>query len=103
MNKIENAVVITRHAGLVEYLKDIQLIDDTATVISHATADEVAGKNVIGVLPHSLSVHTDTFTEVPLLNLPAEMRGQELTADDVRKYADKPVTYTVEIYEGERD
>ena len=103
MNKIENAVVITRHAGLVEYLKDIKLIDDKATAISHATADDVAAQNVIGVLPHSLSVHAQTFTEVPLVNLPAEMRGQELTADDVRKYAGKPVTYTVDIYNGEEE
>lgn len=95
MKTIENAVVITRHAGLVEYLKDIKLIDDTATVISHATKDDVAGKNVIGVLPHSLSVHAQTFTEVPMVNLPASMRGQELTADDLRDHAGDPVTYRV--------
>lgn len=97
MKNILNAVVITRHAGLVEYLKDIKLIDDTATVISHATADDIIGKNVIGVLPHSLSVLAATFTEVPLVNLPASMRGQELTADDLRDYAGDPVTYEVSM------
>ena len=98
MKMIENAVVITRHKGLVQYLKDIQLINDTATIISHATADDVTGKKVVGVLPHSLSVLTDTFTEIPLVDLPAAMRGQELTADDLRDHAGDPVTYTVSMH-----
>lgn len=97
MKTIQNAVVITRHSGLVQYLQDIKLIDDTATVISHATADDVTGKHVVGVLPHSLSVLTDTFTEIPLVNLPAEMRGKELSADDMRDYAGDPVTYRVSM------
>lgn len=97
MKTIQNAVVITRHTGLVEYLKDIKLIDETATVISHATAEDVTDKHVIGVLPHSLSVHTASFTEVPLVNLPASMRGQELTVEDMRLYTGKPVTYHVNL------
>lgn len=98
MKTIKNAVVITRHSGLVEYLRDIRLIDDTAIIIKHAAVEDIADKDVVGVLPHSLSVMTNTFTEVPLVNLPSELRGQELTADDMRNYAGEPVTYCVSKY-----
>lgn len=96
MQTIKNAIVITRHAGLVDYLKQEQIIDDTATVLEHATPHDVAGNDVVGVLPHSLSCLANSFTEVPL-HLPAEMRGKELTADDVAKYAKPAVTYKVNV------
>ena len=37
MQTIKNAVVVTRHAGLVDYLKSQGIIDDTATIIEHAS------------------------------------------------------------------
>ncbi len=87
-------LIVTRHPGLVEYLQEIGLADSTTEVISHASADSVAGKRVCGVLPHSLSCLCESFTEVPL-TLPAELRGLELTLEQVRKYAGEPVTYKV--------
>ena len=95
MKAIPNALVVTRHESLVEFLRLINLIDDSATVVSHATTEDVAGRHVIGVLPHSLSVMTETFTEVPMVNLPADMRGKELSIDDMRDYAGDPITYKV--------
>lgn len=92
MKKIE--LVVTRHPGLVEFLREIGLADAETDVISHATPEAVAGKRVCGVLPHSLSCLCDTFTEVPL-NLPQELRGAELTAEQVRQFAGAPVTYRV--------
>jgi hypothetical protein len=53
-------------------------------VVGHAVAEEITGKDVIGVLPHSLSCLCNSFTEVPL-RLPPELRGQELTIEDLRK------------------
>lgn len=72
MKTIENAIVVTRHSGLVEYLRDENIIDDTAIVIKYALPELIAGKHVVGVLPHSLSCLCASFTEVPL-RLPAEM------------------------------
>jgi len=92
MRKIE--IIVTRHPGLVEYLAEIGLADADVEVISHATAETVTGKNVCGVLPHSLSCLCASFTEVPL-SLPSELRGKELTCEDVRKYAGQAVTYVV--------
>lgn len=89
-------LVVTRHPGLVAYLQEIGLAPEGVEVVSHATAENVAGKNVCGVLPHSLSCLCASFTEVPL-SLPAELRGTELTLEQVRQYAGQPVTYRVEV------
>jgi len=92
MKKLE--VVVTRHPGLVDYLKETGLTSHDVRVVTHAGPDDVRGKDVCGVLPHSLSCLTASFTEVPLA-LPAELRGTELTLEQVRKYAAPPVTYIV--------
>ena len=91
---MKKELVVTRHQGLVEYLVAEGLISPSAEVVNHASPEIVSGRNVWGVLPHSLSCLCASFTEVPL-RLPAEMRGQELTEADVRKYAGSPVTYVV--------
>ena len=91
---MSHTLVITRHQGLVDYLIEEGLVSSDVQVIAHASPEAVQGKDVWGVLPHSLSCLANSFIEVPL-NLPAELRGQELTVADVRKYAGKPVTYVV--------
>lgn len=78
-------VVVTRHPGLVEVLREMGLVPDGARVIAHATVQDVSGRHVIGVLPLSLAAEAASVREVQL-NLPAEMRGQELSADQVRQY-----------------
>lgn len=87
-------VVVTRHPALVEYLVEQGLIPAGAQVITHATPADVRGRDVIGVLPLSLAALAQTVTEVPL-NLPAELRGQELSLAQVRQYAGAPVIYEV--------
>lgn len=94
-------IVITRHKSLIDYLAEIGLIHaNNYELYTHASPEVVTGKEVIGVLPHSLSCLCKTFTEVPLM-LPAEKRGQELTLNDLRKFAGKPVTYTVSRLEAQ--
>ena len=87
-------LIVTRHAGLVEYLRESGLCGDDVTVVAHASPEVVAGRHVCGVLPHSLSCLCESFTEVPL-RLPAELRGQELTLEQVRQFAQPAVTYVV--------
>ncbi len=91
---ITKALVVTRHTGLVEHLRNIGLIGADAQVLEHASEEDILGRDVIGVLPHSLSCLCASFTEIPLA-LPADMRGKELTVEDVAKYAGEPVTYQV--------
>lgn len=92
MERIE--LIVTRHPGLVDYLREINLASEDVQVVSHASAEVVAGRHVCGVLPHSLSCLCASFTEVPL-NLPAELRGAELTLEQVRQFAGDPVTYVI--------
>lgn len=89
-----NVVVVTRHSSLVEYLKELNLVPDGVEVLTHATPENVSGKDVVGVLPLSLACLANSVTEVPL-KLTPELRGVELTLDQVRELAGEPVTYTV--------
>lgn len=87
-------LVVTRHPGLVEFLRERGLCTPEVTVVSHASPEDVRGKHVCGVLPHSLSCLCKSFTEVPLA-LPPELRGVELSLEQVRQYAGEPTTYIV--------
>ncbi|RUM64230.1 MAG: hypothetical protein DSZ04_02985 [Sulfurimonas sp.] len=89
-------LVVTRHQGLVDYLLAEGLIDDDTRVVTHASKRDVLHKHVIGVLPHSLSAMTKTFSEIPL-DLPPEMRGKELSVADIRLYKGVLTTYCVYI------
>ena len=85
--------IVTRHPALVEFLAKRGI---TGKVISHATPGDVEGKHTYGVLPLSLAVLTISHTEVPL-RVPAELRGVELSLEQVEQYAGEPVAYNVEL------
>ena len=91
-----DTVVVTRHASLIELLRERGLVDDSARVLSHATPDDVRGARVIGVLPLSLAALADSIVEVPLALTP-EMRGRELTLDELRAVAGEATTYRVRV------
>lgn len=86
-------VLVTRHEALVEYFKELGIKFDK--VISHATAEDVTGNDVYGVLPLHLASLANTVTTVDM-NLPAEMRGKELSLEDIKKYFVDISTYKVE-------
>lgn len=87
-------VVVTRYKSLVEYLKELKLIDEKTEIISHAHVEDVKGKHVLGVLPLWLSSRAEKITEIQL-RLPNEKRGKELTIEEVRFFALAPRTYVV--------
>lgn len=91
-------VVVTQHRALIQHLKEIGLIDDDVKVIAHASDQDVEGKHVIGVLPIHLAAKATRYTNVAIL-VPKELRNTELTLDQVRRYATKPVTYVISIEE----
>lgn len=78
-------VIVTRHAGLVEFLREEGLIDESATVIPHATRDDVKGCRVVGILPLNLAACA-ACVEQPILILPPELRGKELSCAEVREH-----------------
>ena len=87
--------VVTRHKALVDYLLDKDIIKEGEyKLIEHADYKDVEGQDVIGVLPLQLASYAKSVTEVPL-KLTPEMRGKELTFEEVEKVAEKPVQYIV--------
>ena len=86
-------IIVTRHPALVEVLREDFGID--GPVLAHATADDVRGKRVVGVLPLHLAAVAESVTQVTL-NLPPELRGKELTVEEVRKHLKGLTTYRVE-------
>lgn len=91
----EEIIIITRHPGLVKFLKE-QGIE--GKLITHATAEDVERKIIYGVLPLHLACHAKKIISVDL-DIPAEMRGKELTYDDVKKYYTGTHAYVVEEVE----
>ena len=87
--------VITRHKALIAYLLDKDIIKEGEyKLIEHADYKDVEGQDVIGVLPLQLASYAKSVTEVPL-KLTPEMRGKELTFEEVEKIAQEPVQYIV--------
>ena len=87
--------VITRHKALLAYLLDKDIIKEGEyKLIEHADYKDVEGQDVIGVLPLQLASYAKSVTEVPL-KLTSEMRGKELTFEEVEKVAQEPVQYIV--------
>lgn len=84
-------LIVTRHGGLVEWLAAQGIV---AQVVAHVSADDVRGKHVIGVLPLHLASLAASVTEV-VLDLPAEMRGKELSKEQVELYQRGVTTYVV--------
>lgn len=90
----DDVVVVTRHMALVTYLELTGVIEKDTPVIQHATAEAVAGRHIIGVLPYRLAALAQSVTEIPL-DIPMELRGKELTIAQIREFASDPVTYKV--------
>lgn len=82
----DDTVVVTRHAGLVEYLFERGLVDKDTWVVNHADIEDVRGKDVIGILPLRLAVEASSVTEIPM-DIPEHLRGKELGIDQVRQLA----------------
>lgn len=95
MKETEKQLIVTRHKALVAYLLDKNIIKEGEyKLIEHADYKDVEGQDVIGVLPLQLASYAKSVTEIPL-KLTPEMRGKELTFDEVEQIADKPVQYIV--------
>ena len=89
-------VVVTKHPAFVEYARELGLVTGEPTVIAHAVPAVIAGNIVVtSGLPLHLAELAETVTTIPL-NLPAELRGQELTLAQMREFSEPPATFKVE-------
>ena len=84
-------IIVTRHKGAVEWLRQ-QGIE--GKVIAHATAEDVIGQQVVGVLPLYLASLTLAITSIDI-DLPPELRGKDITPEQMDECGAKLVTYKV--------
>ena len=88
-------IVITRHDEYVTHLVNLGLIEPGVEVITHATPQDVTGRHVItSGLPLHLAALAAKLTTVGLF-VPAELRGKELTLEQVEQFAQPAASYVV--------
>lgn len=87
-------LVALRHGATVEYLLELGYVSADTPVLPHATAEDVRGRHVLGVLPLHLAALCASLTVLEL-DLSREARGAELTLDRVRALARGLRTYVV--------
>lgn len=90
--KTNNPLIVTRHAGAVTWLAARGI---TGEVIAHATPEAVTGRTVYGVLPLHLAARTAEVWSVDLPNLSADLRGQDLTPEQMDAAGATLTGYTV--------
>jgi putative CRISPR-associated protein (TIGR02620 family) len=88
----KNTVIVTRHAGMVQWLKNHGIVGD---VISHVeNVEQIAGKNVYGILPLHLAIECNCITTVDM-DIPAEKRGMDISPEEMDEYGATMRTYIV--------
>lgn len=98
MTSPPETVIVTRHLALVEYLIEQGVAPRGATVLPRATARDVAGKRVVGVLPLHLAALAASVVVVPL-DTPDDLRGAELSLAQVREFASPAQEYVIQTAE----
>ena len=88
----EEILIVTRHAGFVEWLDRRGL---TGKVVDRATPADVVGKHIIGNLPWQLAAIAASFSRIAIPGCPSDRRQDELTADELEAYGAFLRTYTV--------
>lgn len=85
-------IIVTRHPGAVEWIRRQGLEGE---VIPHATSEQIRGRVVIGNLPLYLAAEADVVGSIDLPNLPPELRGQDLTPEQMDEAGACLVWYAV--------
>jgi hypothetical protein len=91
-------IIVTRHAPLLRFLRELGLADESTTVLEHVSISDITGKHVAGVLPVSMAAHTASYTEIPMALTPADriaIQAGDLSDERMREIASPPVTYYV--------
>jgi hypothetical protein len=84
-------LIVTRHQALVAHIQSLLgAAASKVAVLDHATAEDVRGRHVLGVLPLALAACAASVTDFPLTT----SRDQRGVEQDAPTYGD-PVTYTV--------
>jgi putative CRISPR-associated protein (TIGR02620 family) len=94
MKPIVYDLIVTHHPYMLKFAKELELADDNTIVIDYPTKEDVSGRHVLGTLPHHLSCHTTTYSEI-VLSIPEYLRGKELDIHQLRRAYRGINTYVV--------
>jgi CRISPR-associated protein Csx16 len=90
---MEDILIVSRHAGAVEWLK---LHGITGEVVGHITDPrQVMGKVVYGILPLHLAALAAKVVVIDLPGLQADQRGKDLTPEEMDAAGAVMSTYRV--------
>ncbi len=87
-------IVVTRHKGLLEFLRNKGLISSDTPTVGHAQLKDVEGLHVLGILPLNLAAKAASITTVDL-EVPIELRGKELSAEQTAQHYVGLTTYRI--------
>jgi len=87
-------LICTRHSEFQRLLLDADPTLVGVPVLEHAGADDVRGAHIFGQVPLHVAVYAAAQTLIPL-DLPRELRGVELSIEQLRQYAGAPQTYRI--------
>ena len=87
--------IVTRHKGAVEWIREHYPIFNRFVVIPHITEEQVKGSIIIGTLPVNLAVLAKEYWHLSMM-IPMEMRGKELTLEDMEEFGCQIVKYKIE-------
>ena len=91
---VVETVVVSRHEGAVEWLKNRGIIGDR--IISHVENPvEIEGCIVYGNIPLHLAAVAESVFSVEIPNLPKEFRGADLTPEQMDEFGARLRQYSV--------
>ena len=88
-------LIVTRHPAMKAFLIEEGVAVADTPCVPHAWPADVQGRHVAGVLPLHLAALCASVTTVELA-LPLELRGRELSLEDMRRYCKGLRTYRVQ-------
>jgi len=83
--------------GALEWLKNHYSEFADAKYLSHVSEEDIENNIVIGTLPINLAVLAKEYWHLSM-TIPAEMRGKELTSEDMEKFDCKIERYIIKKY-----
>ncbi len=83
MKPLEN-IIVTRHAGALRWLTAKGIVGEAITHIS--SPEQVRGKRVVGGVPLHLAAEAAEVLAIVMPELPPELRGKELTAEQMEQF-----------------
>lgn len=92
-------IFVSRHKGAYGWFnKHHPKLAENCEYKNHIITEEIAGNIIIGTLPINLSVNAEEYWHLTM-NIPAEMRGKELTIEDMEALDCKIERYEIKKIE----